>query len=217
MRGRTCRSPSLALTRRPAPPSSTPGWKFSSEWPGANRGTQVSDKRSVLDALSAAEKAAVLDELLAARPDLRQPAEVYAVQVMSGADRSAVADDVEDALQGLGIEELDTRAGYRPGRGYVHPAEAADEILDEVLQPFLDDLQRRVGFGMRSAAVELAAGIMLGLYNCRHGNSETLLEYCPDYAAERASGVVSDCARLGIELPTVELLDLMPEWGAMLH
>ena len=49
------------------------------------------------------------------------------------------------------------------------------------------------------------------------GNSETLLEYCPDYAAERASGVVRDCARLGIELPTVELLELMPEWSAMLY
>jgi hypothetical protein len=171
----------------------------------------VSDKRSALDALSAAEKAAVLDELLAARPDLRQPAEAYAAQVMT------VADDVEDALQGLGIEELNTRAGYRPGRGYVHPAEAADEVLDEVLQPFLDDLHRRAGLGMRSAAVELAAGILLGLYHCRHGNSETLLEYCPDYAAERASGVVSDCARLGIELPTVELLDLMPESSVLLH
>ena len=177
----------------------------------------MSDKRSALDALSAGEKAAVLDELLAARPDLREPAEAYAAQVMSGADRSGVADDVEDALQGLDIEELNTRAGYRPGRGYVDPAEAADEILDEVLQPFLDDLQRRAGLGMRSAAVELAAGILLGLYDCRHGNSETLLEYCPDYAAERASGVVSDCARLGIELPAVELLDLMPEWSDLLH
>jgi hypothetical protein len=29
--------------------------------------------------------------------------------------------------------------------------------------------------------------------------------------------VVSDCARLGIELSVVELLDLMPEWSAMLH
>lgn len=71
----------------------------------------MGDKRSALAALSAAEKAAVLDELLAARPDLREPAEAYAGQVMSGADRSAVADDVEDALQGLGIEQLDTRAG----------------------------------------------------------------------------------------------------------
>ena len=177
----------------------------------------MSGKRSALEALSAAEKAAVLDELLAARPDLREPAEAYAVQVMTGAGRVAVADDVESALQGRDIEELNTRAGHRPGRGYVHPAEAADEILDEALQPFLDDLHRRAGLGMRSAAAEVVAGILLGLYNCRHGTSETLLEYAPDYAAERASAVVRDCAKLGIELPAVELLDLMPEWSALLH
>ena len=34
----------------------------------------MSGKRSALDALSAAEKAAVLDDLLTARPDLREPA-----------------------------------------------------------------------------------------------------------------------------------------------
>jgi len=174
-------------------------------------------KKPALDALSVAEKATVLDELLAARPDLREQAEAYAVQVMRDTDRSAVADDVEDALHGLDIEELNTRAGHRPGRGYVDPAEAADEILDEALQPFLDDLQRRADLGIGSAAVEIAAGILLGLYNCRHGDSETLLEYSPDYAAERASGVVSECEKLGIELPAVELLELMPEWSALLH
>ena len=84
------------------------------------------DKRSALDTLSAAEKATVLDELLAARPDLREPAEAYAIRVMTDADRLAVANDVEWALQGLDIEELNTRAGHRSGRGYVHPAEAAD-------------------------------------------------------------------------------------------
>ena len=177
----------------------------------------MSGNRSALEALSAAEKAAVLDELLAALPDLREPAEACAVQVMTGADRAAVADDVQSALQGRDIAELTTRAGHRPGRGSVHPAEAADEILDEALQPSLDDLHRRAGLGMRSAAAEVAAGILLGLYNCRHGNSETLLEYSPDYAAERASGVVSDCSKLGIELPAVELLDLMPEWTALLR
>ena len=40
----------------------------------------------------------MLDELLAVRPDLRQAAEAYAARIMSGVDRSAVADDVENAL-----------------------------------------------------------------------------------------------------------------------
>lgn len=174
-------------------------------------------RTSALDALSAAEKAAVLDELLVARPDLRERAEAYAAQLMSREDRSVVADDVEDALQGLDIEELNSRAGYRPGRGYVHPAEAADELLDEELQLFLDDLQRRAALDMRPAAVELAVGILLGLYACRHGNSETLLEYSPDYATERASDVVDHCGKLGVDLPGSELLDLMPAWSTLLR
>ena len=37
-----------------------------------------------------------------------------------------------------------------------------------------------------------------------------------DNQVERVAAL-SDCARLGIELPAVELLDLMPEWSALLH
>ena len=59
----------------------------------------MSGKRSALDALSAAEKVAVLDELLTARPDLREPAEAHAARLMKDAGRSAVADDVESALK----------------------------------------------------------------------------------------------------------------------
>src|SRR5438045_1579166 len=82
-------------------------------------------------ALSATEKATVLDELLATRPDLRGLAETHATRLMSNEDRSVVAGDVADALRGRAIDELNSRAGYRPGRGYVHPVVAADQILDE--------------------------------------------------------------------------------------
>ncbi len=105
-------------------------------------------RTSALEALTAAEKGDLLDHLLAARPDLREQAEAYAVGRMPTEDQDAVADDVESALRGLAIEELNGRAGYRSGRGYVHPGEAADEVLDEALQPFLDDLHRRARLDM---------------------------------------------------------------------
>jgi hypothetical protein len=92
---------------------------------------------STLDALTAAEKGQLLDELLTARPELREHAEALAMRRMLAEDRSTVADDVESALGFHDIDELNGRAGYHPGRGYVDPGEAADEILDEALQPFL--------------------------------------------------------------------------------
>jgi hypothetical protein len=136
---------------------------------------------------------------------------------MSGEDRDAVAEDVASALRALDIDELNGRTGYQPGRGYVDPGEAADEILDEALQPFLDDLVRRGELGMVPAAVELAVGILHGLYRCRDGLGESLLEYTPDYAAERASEVVERCRKLTVPLPVDELFDLMPAWSAIVH
>lgn len=177
----------------------------------------MSRTKSALAVLTAAEKATVLDELLSVRPDIRELAKTCAARLMSNEDRSAVAGDVEDALQGQDIEELNSRAGYRPGHGYIHPVEAATDVLDEALAPFLHDLERRAALGMSTAAGELAVGILLGLYQCRDSGSETLLEYSPDYATEHAKAVVDQCAKLDIELPRAELLDLVPEWSTMLR
>jgi hypothetical protein len=60
-----------------------------------------SSSTSALEALSAQEAAAVLEELLAARPDLRDLAEEYAQARLSTEDRTVVAGDVADALRGL--------------------------------------------------------------------------------------------------------------------
>lgn len=130
---------------------------------------------------------------------------------MSTADRTAVADAVASALLGLDIMELNARSGYRPGHGYVHESEAAQEILDEVLEPYLRNLERRAALGV-TAAAELAVGMLLGLYRCRNGGGETLLEYAPDYAVVSAGQVVDRCGTLGIDLPHEKLADLMPEW-----
>jgi hypothetical protein len=51
----------------------------------------MSQPQSALSGQSAAEKGVLLDELLAARPDLRAPAEILAAQRMSSEDSSAVA------------------------------------------------------------------------------------------------------------------------------
>ncbi|MBW0110748.1 hypothetical protein I4I84_18685 [Pseudonocardia sp. KRD-182] len=90
--------------------------------------------------------------------------------------------------------------------------DAAAEILDELLQPFLDDLQRHARLGMTAAATEIAVGILHGLHRCRDGGSGSLLEYSPDFADERAAKVVRQCRTLAVDLPIDDLVDALPGW-----
>jgi len=182
----------------------------------AAAGGSMRARTPVLKAMTAAERGELLDELLTDQPALRDRVEALAAARMSADDQGAVAEEVEFVLRGLDIDQLNGRAGYQRGVGYVEPGEAADGLLDEALQPFLDDLARRGRLGMTTAAAECAVGILDGLYRCRDGGSESLLEYSPDYAIERASEVVARCAELGVDLPVDDLVELLPEWDAVL-
>jgi hypothetical protein len=174
-------------------------------------------RASALTSLTLTEKGELLDQFLTTQPELREQVEELARLRLIVEDRDTIASDVESALNSHDIDELNSHAGYDPGRGYVDPGEAADEILDGELQPFLDDLARRANLGLAAAATEIATGILYGLYACRKANAETLLEYTPDYAIERAGAVIDQCSKLGVTLPADELLDRVPEWARLLH
>ncbi len=177
----------------------------------------VGREASVLASLTLVEKGELLDHLLTLRPELGEPVEEVARLRLVEANREAVAADVEWAISSHDIDEINGRAGYHPGRGYVGPGEAADEILDEDLQRCLDDLARRAELGLAATATELATGILCGLYACREAGAETLLEYTPDFVVERAGMVIDECVKLGVALPVDDLVDLVPEWGGLLH
>jgi hypothetical protein len=85
------------------------------------------------------------------------------------------------ALRSLPLEALSDRAGYHPGRGYTHECDAAGEIVEETLAPYLDDIERRLALGMTTPAHQVAAGVIAGLLACdgEHGG-DGLLSYAGD-------------------------------------
>ena len=127
--------------------------------------------RKILEELTAQEKADLLDRLLAAQPQLRAQVETLAVERMASDDQAETAEEVESALRARGIDELSGRAGYRPGQGYVHECEAADEILDESLEPFLTDLDRRARLGLTTAATRLGVDAVRQLNPAGEGST----------------------------------------------
>lgn len=166
--------------------------------PTSRRSSGKPKAASAIDRLGPREAQAVLHQLLAAHADLRSEAEQMARSLLAAVTREAVAGDVEQALRALDLDDLGRRAG-RHRDGYTSPTEAAWDLLQEAVEPFLDDLKRRLDLGHEAEAIELCQGLLLGLYRLRDVENDGLLEWAPDFPAEAAAHVVATWATHGVK------------------
>ncbi len=166
-----------------------------------------------LDALSGAEHARVLADLLASHPELRPEAEDAARRLLDDASIGAIAESVACALEDIPLDALAMRSGRVRGRGYVHETDAAWEIVHESVEPFLADLRRRASLGL-DAAADVAAGIVTGLYQCREPEDGTVVAYAgPDSLAELAEEVMNEASKLGVVLSPDLPEQFWPDWS----
>jgi hypothetical protein len=155
----------------------------------AGRAKRAGRKGSVLGRLRAEEARDVLRRLVAAHPDLGAEAEAIARSLLGAVTFETVADEVEEAVSSLDLENLDGRAG-RHEWGYVEPAETAWEILEEAVEPFVEDIRRRIELGLEADALEICKGVVLGLHRVERDKGGDLLEWAPDFPVEAAGDVI---------------------------
>jgi len=172
-------------------------------------------KGDVLGRLSGAEAAAVLNCLLRRHPELRSEAETVAADVLGDVSFLAVADDVESAVLQFDYGDLNARAGGHSW-GYVEPTEAAWELLEEAVEPFLDDMKRYLELGLEEPAQGLCQGILLRLYRVRDGSKNDILGWAADFPGEAAGNafeVWREASPKGRrQLPRCFVAEHIPEW-----
>lgn len=149
---------------------------------------------AALGRLAPDERAAVLEALLGRHPDLRDEAERIAVELLSTSSAEEVAEEVCEALESLGLDALNGRAG-RQAWGYVEPTEAAWELLHEAVEGFLADMERRMELGLTESAEILCRGIVAGLHRAADPDSAGLLGWAPDFPLEEACRAVVELLR----------------------
>ena len=121
----------------------------------------------------------------------------------------------------LGHEQLQGRAG-RQGGGYVEPDQAAADILNETIAPFLNDLKRRADLGLQEEALELCKGLVLGCYRLEREGGADLVEYAPEFPGETAAFALEiwrdGATRPGKRpvFPNEFIEQFVPEWDAMI-
>jgi len=83
-----------------------------------------------------------LRTLLERHPDLADEAEEVATESVADVDREAIAEEVADHAAKLDLEDLNARARRHWKGGYTPPVRAADELLMEPLEAYLDEIDR---------------------------------------------------------------------------
>lgn len=148
------------------------------------------EKPSLLEGLKSVEADSVLRRLLKVHPDLRGEAERIARSLLHEQEFEDVAAEVEEEVQALDYDDLNGCAGTHKG-GYIEPTEAALDLLEEAVEPFISDLKRHIDLGLEGEALEICKGVVLGLYRVRDGQRGDVLGWAPDFPAEEASHAVS--------------------------
>ena len=192
--------------------------------------SRAADSPNLLDKLESHEAAAVLRGLLARHAELRPEAEAIARSVLGEVSMLTVAGEVEDAVLQFDYDDLNSRAGSHSW-GYVEPSEAAGELLEEAIEPFVTQMTRHLEMGLETEALEVCQGILLGLYQVRDGAGNDILGWAPDFPGESAAHVVDlwtgkDKVKAGgagrktgrrRTIPTEFVSQHLPEWDWILE
>lgn len=123
----------------------------------------------------------------------------------------------------LDLDDLHDRAGSHSW-GYVEPAQAAQDLLEEAVEDMLVDMKRRMELGLEAASEAICADIVVGLSHADVEKSESVLQWAPDFPLEHAGWAVNELIRIcpAHKCPAVcdrlskTLVNLVPKWSEMI-
>ena len=180
----------------------------------------MKDLHKIIDHLSGSDALSILRILAGSDEELAARIVEIATTYLSGVDPEEVATLLYDDLNFLEVEEVWDRAG-ETRYGYVEPGEAADQMIEEVLKPFLDELAKYQKLGMNTEANRMCMGLLMGLYRFERDSVSEFKDWAPDAPiifAETVVGAWKDGAPSQADVAAVKsfIEDELGRWGARL-
>jgi hypothetical protein len=144
---------------------------------------QRSGRGSLIDSLTAEDALAVLRELARGRGKLADAVNDAIAAFLQAVDQDEVAKDVFHALDALVIEDVWDRSG-RTRHGYTEPAQAAVDVFEEALEPFIAKVKEYMKLKMYSEAEQYGLGILKGIYDFDQESESEYKEWAEDVPQE---------------------------------
>ena len=149
------------------------------------------EMKKFMKSLSAHEAACVLNDMLDNDPNLMKKAYEAAIRVAGDMDADAVMDKVFNRLDRLDVEGLSGRAGGTR-YGYVEPSDAAWEMFEEALDPFIDEMKKAWKRELPATAKTYCIGIIRGLWRYAEESSSDFADWVEDAPGEYVDTVFEE-------------------------
>jgi len=141
--------------------------------------------------LSVNEAALVLKDMLENDPSLMKKAYEAAVKIACDVDADSIMNEVFDSLAALDPDDLDGRAG-KTRYGYVEPTDAAWELFEETLDPFIGEMKKNQNRALPGAAKAYCIGIIKGLRMYEENSTSDFADWVEDAPGEFIDRVVDE-------------------------
>ena len=150
-----------------------------------------SEMTRFIQSLNADEASKVLRDLLGDNPDLTKKAYEFAMKVTGDIDADDVMDEVFCELDRLDMDDLNGRAG-RTRYGYVEPCDAAWELFEEALDPYIDEMRKNQQRALPATAKTYCIGIIKGLQKYEEESCSDIKDWMTDAPGEYIDTVIEE-------------------------
>jgi hypothetical protein len=179
-----------------------------------NRGVAGMD--DVISKLTAEQAARIVERLGRKGGEIGEAVVTEAMNVLTEIELNEIADDVFDALDSIDLQECWDRSGSTRD-GYVSPDEAADEIIDEELHPFFEQIERYHELGMPDQEATYCMGVLSGIYRYERDSQSEFKAWCVDIPNERARLLLDKWQKRNIATAAINTVhkfirESCPEW-----
>jgi hypothetical protein len=144
----------------------------------------------VLESLTGSDALSILKILAERDEGLAREIDAVAGELLGEVNVAGVATNVTDELESLDVDDIFDKSGARRD-GYVDPGDAAFQMFEEALAPFLQDLERYRTLGLPEQASACCLGILQGIYDFDKDSSTQYKEWAVD-APKEYFGQVAD-------------------------
>jgi hypothetical protein len=140
--------------------------------------------------LTAEQAQRILMRLSDREGPIREAVLAEARVVLKQIDLEEVACEAFDALDSIDVHDCWDRAGSSR-EGYTSPEDAAVELLEEALQPFVNQVGRYCDLGLSKEETVQCMGTILGLYRYEQESRSEFREWSVDIPVECAGDLLA--------------------------